>query len=172
MDAWGLEVAAPTGRGIKGKLKYLIPLVILGSVLNCFNGRGRFAFALADHQDLPVLEKYYFQPQRFVRPDTKPIFERDEVLWYAYKPFSANAGKFYAISLQKKSLGYQEVDLRNRTLVDGVGLLIDHYKSLEEGEYRLKVAYNNKVIDQIDFIVVGDSASESIDYEKDEDTEV
>ena len=56
-------------------------------------------------------------------------------------------------------------------IAEGQGMLIDHYKQLEEGEYRLKIAYEDEVIDQIDFIVVGDSASESIDYSVDE-TEV
>jgi hypothetical protein len=133
-----------------------------------FKGRGQFAFTIADHSNLPVLEQHFFQPQRFVKPATKPIFERDDVVWYAYRPYSLKSGQFYGISLQKKSLGYQEIDLRNRTIAEGQGMLIDHYKQLEEGEYRLKIAFDNEVIDQIDFIVVGDSASESIDYEKDE----
>ena len=42
------------------------------------------------------------------------------------------------------------------------------YRNLEEGEYRLKIAYNNRVIDQIDFVVVADSASESVNFEEDE----
>lgn len=147
-----------------------ILLLIAFSAAGCgfFRGRGQFAFTVADHTNLPVLEQHFFKPQRFVKPSTKPIFERDDVLWYAYRPWSVKNGKFYGISLQKKSLGYQEIDLRNRMIVEGQGMLIDHYKQLEEGEYRLKIAYDNKVIDQIDFIVVGDSASESIDYEKDE----
>lgn len=136
-----------------------------------FKGRGQFAFTIADHSNLPVLEQHFFQPQRFVKPATKPIFESDDVVWYAYRPYAIKNGQFYGISLQKKSLGYQEIDLRNRTIAEGQGMLIDHYKQLEEGEYRLKIAFDNEVIDQIDFIVVGDSASESIDYEKDE-TEV
>jgi hypothetical protein len=98
----------------------------------------------------------------------KPVFERDDVLWYAYRPASVKTGRYYGISLQKKSLGYQEIDLRNRMIIEGQNLLIDQYRSLEEGEYRLKIAYAGEVIDQVDFIVVGDSASESIDYEKDE----
>lgn len=140
--------------------------------VSCGHGRGRFAFTIADHTDLPVLEQRFFQPQRFVRFEAKPIFERDDVVWYAYKPSSPRVGRFYGISLQKKSLGYQEIDLRNRTLVDGQGMLIDHYKGLDEGEYRMKIAYENKVIDQIDFIVVADSATESIDFETDETGEV
>ena len=153
-------------------MRLALVLLVLGTILDCGRGRGRFAFTVADHQDLPVLQQHFFQPQRFVRFDTKPVFERDDVLWYAYKPVSPKANKFYGISLQKKSLGYLEVDLRNRTIADGVGLLIDHYKALEEGEYRLRIAYNDEVIDQIDFIVVGDSVSESIDYEKDEERDV
>ncbi len=151
---------------------FLFAVVMSLFAVGCSNGRGRFAFTVADHTDLPPLEQRFFQPQRFVRFDNKPIFERDDVVWYAYKPSSPKAGKYYGISLQKKSLGYQEIDLRNRTIADGQGMLIDHYKGLEEGEYRMKIAYNNEVIDQIDFIVVADSASESIDYEVDEPTEV
>lgn len=146
----------------------LLLLIFISSGCGFFRGHGQFAFTVADHTNLPVLEQHFFQPQRFVKPATKPIFERDDVLWYAYRPFSAKMGRFYGISLQKKSLGYQEIDLRNRTIAEGQGMLIDHYKQLEEGEYRLKVAFENEVIDQIDFIVVGDSATESIDYEKDE----
>ncbi|HMV34488.1 MAG TPA: hypothetical protein PKD60_01240, partial [Turneriella sp.] len=97
-----------------------------------------------------------------------PVFERDDVLWYAYRPASPQSGAYYGISLQKKSLGYQEIDLRNRQIAEGQGMLIDHYRNLEEGEYRLKIAYNNRVIDQIDFVVVADSASESVNFEEDE----
>ena len=140
----------------------------LASSCSFFKGRGQFAFTVADHSNLPVLEQHFFQPQRFVKPSTQPIFETDDVLWYAYRPASVKNGQFYGVSLQKKSLGYQEIDLRNRTIIDGQGMLIDHYKELDEGEYRLKIAFNNEVIDQIDFIVVADSASESIDYSVDE----
>lgn len=150
----------------------LCALALAALSTGCARSRGRFAFTVADHTDLPALEQRFFQPQRFVRFDNKPIFERDDVVWYAYKPVSPKSNKFYGISLQKKSLGYQEIDLRNRTIADGQGMLIDHYKGLDEGEYRMKIAYDNEVIDQIDFVVVADSASESIDYETDEASEV
>jgi len=135
--------------------------------LNC-KSKGRFAFAVSDHTELSVLEQHYYAPGRFQRPKEKPIFETNDVLWFAYQPGSVHENEYYAISLAKKSLGYQEIDLRNRSIATGVGQLIDHYKNLDEGEYRLRIAYNNKVIDQIDFVVVADSASESIDYERDE----
>ncbi|MBL8035412.1 MAG: hypothetical protein JNJ69_17050 [Leptospiraceae bacterium] len=149
-------------------LRLMILLAAAGLTIACGNGRGKFAFTVADHTGLPALEQRFFQPQRFVRYGMRPIFERDDVIWYAYRPVSPKPGKYYGISLQKKSLGYQEIDLRNRTIADGQGMLIDHYRSLEEGEYRMKIAYDNQVIDQIDFIIVADSASESIDFETDE----
>lgn len=151
---------------------FFLALTVSAVTIGCGNGRGRFAFTVADHTDLPALEQRFFHPQRFVRFETNPIFERDDVIWYAYKPTAPKMGKYYGISLQRKSLGYQEIDLRNRTIADGQGMLIDHYKGLDEGEYRMKIAYDNEVIDQIDFVVVADSASESIDYETDEPTEV
>lgn len=162
----------PTRRRLRGSLSWFYVLLVIGVTLHCSRGRGRFAFTVADHRNLAAYEQSVFQPQRFVRPETKPIFETDDVIWFAYKPVSPKNHSYYAISLQKKSLGYSEIDLRNKMMGDGVGLLIDHYKTLEEGEYRLKIAHSNEVIDQIDFIVVGDSASESIDYEKDEEAEV
>ena len=146
-------------------------LMLAALCISCGNSRGRFAFTVADHSNLPALEQKFFQQQRFVSYKTKPVFERDDVLWYAYRPSSPKSDRYYGISLQKKSLGYQEVDLRNRMIVEGQGMLIDHYKSLDEGEYRLKIALNNKVIDQIDFIIVGDSSAETIDYEVNESEE-
>lgn len=146
---------------------YLVCLMAF-MALACSRGRGQFAFTVADPGALSAMEQHFFQPQRFVRPTAKPIFERDDVLWFAYRPSSVKTGSYYGISLQKKSLGYQEIDLRNRMIIEGQNLLIDHYRSLEEGEYRLKIAYGGDVIDQVDFIVVGDSASESIDYGVDE----
>jgi hypothetical protein len=143
-------------------------LMLAALCISCGNSPGRFAFTVADHSNLPALEQKFFQPQRFITYKTKPVFERDDVLWYAYRPSSPKSDRYYGISLQKKSLGYQEVDLRNRMIVEGQGMLIDHYKSLDEGEYRLKIALNNKVIDQIDFIIVGDSSVETIDYETNE----
>lgn len=145
-----------------------ISLLVLACLTVACNQRGRFAFTVADHTNLPVLEQKFFHPQRFVTHKQTPVFERDEVLWYAYRPYSPESGSHYGISLQKKSLGYQEIDLRNRQIAEGQGMLIDHYRNLEEGQYRLKIALRNKVIDQIDFVVVADSASESIDFESDE----
>jgi hypothetical protein len=149
-------------------MRSVLAIAIAGLVVACGNGRGRFAFAVADHSNLPVLEQRFFHPQRFVSYHKTPVFERDDVIWYAYRPASPQAGAYYGISLQKKSLGYQEIDLRNRQIAEGQGMLIDHYRNLDEGEYRLKIAYNNRVIDQIDFIVVADSASEAIHFEEDE----
>lgn len=143
-------------------------LAIAGLLTACGNGRGRFAFTVADHSNLPVLEQRFFQPQRFVSYKETPVFERDDVLWFAYRPSAPKYGAYYGISLQKKSLGYQEIDLRNRQIAEGQGMIIDHYRNLEEGEYRLKIAYNNSVIDQVDFIVVADSASESVNFDEDE----
>jgi len=138
----------------------------------CTRTRGKFAFTVADHTELNELEKKAFQPQRFNRPATPPVFERDDVVWYAYQPLKVQSGAYYGISLQKKSLGYQEIDLRNRAIADGQGLIIDNYQRLDEGEYRLKIAFANEVIDQIDFVVVGDSDSESIDFESDEKEDI
>lgn len=149
-------------------MRCVLLLAIAGLLAACGNGRGRFAFTVADHSDLPVLEQKFFHPQRFVSYRQTPVFERDDVLWYAYRPASPKSNAYYAISLQKKSLGYQEIDLRNRQIAEGQGMLIDHYRNLEEGEYRLKIAYNNRVIDQIDFVVVPDSASDSVNFEEDE----
>lgn len=148
-------------------LRLAVPLLLGLITANC-SSRGKFAFAVADHTNLSVLEQHFYTPQRFERPQVKPIFESDDVLWFAYRPHSVRENEFYAVSLTKKNLGYQEIDLRNRTIATGVGHLIDHYTNLEEGEYRLRIAHNNKVIDQIDFVIVGDSASESIDYDRDE----
>ncbi|HRP69850.1 MAG TPA: hypothetical protein PLY93_10000 [Turneriella sp.] len=146
----------------------LFPLFFLTIGCGLFKTHGEFSFAVADQSMLPVLEQHFFYPKRFIKPQTTPIFESDDVLWYAYRPHNIDATAFYGISLQKKTLGFQEIDLRNRIIPSGQNLIIDKYERLEEGEYRLRVAYQNKVIDQIDFIIVADSATESIDYEKDE----
>lgn len=136
--------------------------------LACGNSKGRFAFAVADHSELTVLEKKFFHPRRFIHYQRPPVFEQDDVLWYAYRPASPKYGTYYGVSLQKKSLGYQEIDLRNRQIADGQDMLVDYYRDLEEGEYRLKIALNNKVIDQVDFIVVADSAIEVVNFAQDE----
>lgn len=142
--------------------------IAVGLFAACGNSRGRFAFTVADPGNLPLLERRFFQPQRFVSLLQTPVFENDDVIWYAYRPAAPQPGAYYGISLQKKSLGYQEMDLRNRQLVPGQTMLVDHYRELEEGEYRLKIAHNNRVIDQVDFIVVADTASESVDFDQDE----
>lgn len=137
-------------------------------LLTACSQKSRFGFAVGDAAQLPELERRFYQPQRFVSYQRVPIFEEDDVLWFAYRPASPQPGAFYGISLQKKSLGYQEIDLRNRQLVPEQDLLIDHYRNLSPGEYRIKIAYQNRVIDQVDFIIVADSASEAIDFATDE----
>ncbi|MBV6493051.1 MAG: hypothetical protein LDLANPLL_01066 [Turneriella sp.] len=151
-------------------MRLLLPTLVFIFSTGCsfFQSHGEFSFNIADHRTLSNLEQHFFRPSRFEKPKAIPIFETDDVFWYAYRPANIDSTAFYGISLQKKSLGFQEIDLRNRTITQGQNLVIDHYENLEEGEYRLRIAYRNEVIDQVEFIVVADSASESIDYEKDE----
>lgn len=149
-------------------MRFAVLVLLLATSFACGNSRGKFAFAVADDSELGVLEKNFFHPRRFTSYQRRPIFEQDDVLWYAYRPASPQYGIYYGVSLQKKSLGYQEIDLRNHKIADGQDMLIDHYRDLAEGEYRLKVALNNKVIDQVDFLIVADAARESVDFAQDE----
>lgn len=115
--------------------------------------------------DLTLLEKKFYRPSEFKKMKAPVHFETDDVIWFSYEPASPDADTLYAVSLQKKSLGYVESDLRNLRLAPETSHLIDKFENLEEGDYLLKVAAEGKVLSQTHFTVLQDTATDVVDYD-------
>ena len=128
-------------------------------------GKGKFAFFAADQQQLNNLEEKLYQPRRFKKFKPPISFAQDKTLWYIYKPDTKDYKLPYAISLQKKSLGYIEIDLKNKMLSPEVGGFIDLFEDLEVGHYAIKIAYKNLVIDEIKFSIERKENPDSIDFD-------
>lgn len=143
----------------------LFVLLAIFTQIGCFGKEGQFSFFAADMSDLTLLEKKFYRPSEFKKMRAPVSFETDDVIWFAYEPPSPDASALYAVSLQRKSLGYVEIDLRNLRLALGTDQLIDKFENLETGEYLLKVAADGKVLSQTSFSILEDSASDVVDYD-------
>ena len=148
--------------------RFVFLLLFALASLACKRSAGKIAFTIADTQALGILEAKYFQPSRFQQSKQTPIFETDDVIWFAYKPTSPQLGARYAISLLKKGLGFQEIDLRNQVLDSSRGLIIDSYRHLDAGEYKIRFAVNNESLDEFNLLIVEDSDVEVVNYDAEE----
>lgn len=106
-----------------------------------------------------------FQPDVFKIYQEPIVFTKGLDIWFSYVPAVPRWGSTYAVSLSKKTLGYNEIDLRNQVLKRSRKMLIDHYSPLPIGKYLLRIAINNKVIDSVYFEVRADENAEKIDYD-------
>lgn len=148
-------------------LSLLFTSLLLSSLLfvACGQKKGRFAFYISEQSDWSVLRNKLFQPDIFKKYQEPIVFTKGLDIWFSYLPALSRWESTYAISLSKKTLGYNEIDLRNQVLKREREMLIEHYEPLPIGKYLLRIAINNKVIDSIYFEVRADENAEKIDYD-------
>lgn len=141
----------------------------LFSLTFCQKDTGKLAFAVVDENLMTPLEAKNFIPRRFYLFHDKTLFPAGKKIWFVYIPpleFRVYGKTTFAISLQKKSLGYLEIDLRNKTISPLDPYLRDFYENLEPGDYRLRISANAEVLVEKDFEVIESQDSDFIDYEK------
>ncbi|RME88951.1 MAG: hypothetical protein D6767_09300 [Candidatus Hydrogenedentota bacterium] len=133
----------------------------------CQKQTSGFAFFPADESELSPLEKKLFTPTRFKRLREPISFPSSLAIYYLYQPESPHYGEVYAISLSKFSLGWVEVDLYNQRLDGTRGALFGKLEDLDPGRYLLRIAYENKVIDKIEFSIQENRESDEPDFSTD-----
>lgn len=141
-------------------------LIVFSLLYGCTGGEenGTFAFFAADQSQLGEVQGRLFRPDSFKKFAEPGLFEQNRVLWLAYRPVSPDFGDIYALSLSKKSLGWIEIDLKNIQLSREVGYIVDYYNDLEPGEYMLRIAHENRVIDSYKFVIVPVQDETFIDF--------
>lgn len=134
----------------------------------CGKKETSFSFRAVDPLEKNSLEQTLYRPGVFrqIKHGT-PVFDKGKILWIAYTPAKSKYDKPYAVSLSRKSLGYIEINLRNRMLDPAVGSIVDKYEDLDEGDYLLRVALSGEVIDQIYFRIVKTENDSAVNYESD-----
>lgn len=132
---------------------------------SCQYKKGDFAFHVSDQEDWSEIQKSLYRPKEFKKLRLPISFGKDKNIWFVYRPALPRWKKTYAISLSQKTLGYNEIELRNQVLKRSNQVLLDNFENLEEGKYLLRIAYNNKVIDSIEFEVRPPEQNKEIDYE-------
>jgi hypothetical protein len=83
------------------------------------------------------------------------IFSPSDTIHYIYT-FSRNPGEGaeFVVTLEKESMGFVEIDLKKKTLEAETNSLKDRFIRLSPGKYRLQVAFEEEVIDSIEFDVL------------------
>lgn len=146
--------------------RFLVLPILFWGLAGCAK-KGEFAFFPADERDLSPLQARLYVPQRFRKLKPPISFPGSLSIYYIYRPGSPKNGDVYAMSLSKQSLGWVEVDLKNQRLDPSRGVLYDKLVGLEPGEYLLKIAYEDKVIDEIQFEIQPYREFDEPDYETD-----
>lgn len=138
--------------------------------LACGKSQGELAFSRPDESQMTEMEKTYFVPRRFHKIVEPAIFPEGGKLWFSYKPpLRLYGSRTYAFSLQKKSLGFIEIDLRNITLTPGITHLVDFYENLEPGDYLLKIADIDGLLMEYNFEIAENDSTRTLDYDVDPD---
>lgn len=153
---------------VKFSLYFLFASIIFLQIA-CQKKTGVFAFSVVEHNSVLLREseaiEESYQPKVFRRKKNPIVFPQGSDVWCLYAPASPRSGKTYALSLSKKTLGYNEIDLRNQILNRSQRTLLQKYSSLPVGHYLLRIALENKVIDSVAFEIRPDEKNHVIDYE-------
>lgn len=145
---------------------YIFIFILSFAFLQCTEEKsGVFGFFAADMSELDAMSRSNYRPRWFKKYTEETSFPSDKTLWFIWKPQNPDTSLPYAISLSRKSLGYNEIDLRNAAIREGVGGIVDYFENLEPGQYMLRVAYKNSVLDYVYFDIVPATGPGEVDYE-------
>jgi len=147
--------------------KYYVLLIILLNSMLCSAQKHGFAFYPVDMANFNLVQKKFFTPTNFQTYKSPILFSDKQSIWFSYNPEKRSFKNPYAISLSKKSLGWIEIDLRNKVLNKQTKLIIDKYSNLDPGKYLIRIALNNVTLDQVEFEILNitNQNSDYIDYE-------
>ncbi|MCS6984672.1 MAG: hypothetical protein NZM25_06065 [Leptospiraceae bacterium] len=138
-------------------------------LLACQKRTGELAFALVDESTMSPLEAYNFVPRRFYKSLAKGIFPDNKKLWFVYRPpleLTLYGKPIFIFALQKKSLGYLDIDLRRKTVDPQDGVIRDFYENLQEGDYRLRITTPEEVLLEYDFEIISMRDQDIVNYEE------
>jgi hypothetical protein len=136
-------------------LSRILFIVLLAFILNCGPSSGEFGWATTQDEDKSVLERELYMVTDFKMTRVNLIFSPSDTIHYIYT-FSRHPGETteFFVSLEKESLGFVEIDLKRKLIEAESTSLKDKFVRLSPGKYRLQVAFEQEVIDSIEFDVL------------------
>lgn len=150
----------------------ILIFTLIAFIINCGPSSGEFGWATTQDQDKSVLERELYMVTDFKMTRANLIFSPSDTIHYIYT-FSRHPGELaeFIVTLEKESLGFVEIDLKRKLVETETTSLKDRFVRLSPGKYRLQVAYDQEVIDSIEFDVLPEEgySVERINIDKDQE---
>ncbi len=131
---------------------------------NCGSSTGEFGWTVTRAEIDDPLFHVTNTNTDFTMARENVTFEIEDTIHYIYilPPVKMNFLSFldfsgpseYMVALDKESLGFVEVDLKRKKIEQGNNLLRGSFSGLEPGNYRIKIVYDQEVVDSLDFKVL------------------
>ncbi|MCC5815295.1 MAG: hypothetical protein JJT78_11100 [Leptospira sp.] len=136
-------------------MKIYVILFLL--VINCGSPKGNFGWTTTMDEGISEIDREFKLQTQFQMSREDLFFSLDETIHFVYifESRVSHKDEFF-FSLNKKSIDYLEIDLRRKSIEEGNPIIRDKYRGLDIGDYRLKVAYEGDVFDEVDFKVMPD----------------
>lgn len=138
-------------------------------VLNCGPSKGEFGWATTQDENKDILEREIYAVTDFKMTRVNLIFSPSDTIHYVYT-FSRHPedGAKFIVTLEKESMGFVEIELKEKTLEPETNSLKDRFIRLSPGHYRVQVVFEEEAIDSIEFDVLPEEgyAVESVDLDK------
>lgn len=136
-------------------MKLILPFVLI--LLFCGKPEGNFGWATTLDEGISEIDQEFHLQTQFQMSREDLFFSPDETIHFVYIFDSRVSQKDeFFFSLNKKSIDFLEIDLRRKSIEEGSPIIRDKYRGLGVGDYRLKVAYEGDVFDEVDFKVLPD----------------
>lgn len=135
---------------------------------HCGGYKGEFGWATTIDEGISPLEQEFMIQTQFEMTREDLFFTPEDTIHFVYS-FSSYVSKDdeFFLSLNRKSIDYLEVDLRRKKIEEGKPIIRDSYRSLEVGDYILKLAYEGEVFDEVGFKVMPEDGYFTDNLERD-----
>ncbi|MEM7183804.1 MAG: hypothetical protein AAF518_23060, partial [Spirochaetota bacterium] len=111
---------------------------------------GEFGWHALRNDDMDILEKELVVISEYTMTKQNLYFSPLDTIHYIYK-FSRSPGrkKEFIITLEKKSLGYVEIELKKKHIETSTNYLKDKFSNLDAGKYRVNLVFDENIIDTV-----------------------
>lgn len=104
-------------------------------------------------------------------------FSPNDIIHYIYRfDRSPGGSKEFIVTLEKKSLGYVEIELKKKHIEPSTRYIKDRFTHLDEGKYRVNLVFGKNIIDTVYFEVIPDDGyhfeSAGLDADRKETDEI
>lgn len=126
-------------------------------MINCGPSKGEFGWAVSHDKDKDILERELYQVTDFKMTRLNLIFAPEDTIHYIYT-FDRNPGLTteFVVTLEEETLGFIEIDLKKKKIEPETTSLKDKFVQLKPGRYRLRIVFEQEVIDGIEFEVLSE----------------